>query len=81
MHRLTIIARRLESCPKAVAGLTRSSLPELAAFCSRSSTVFGGLEITDNGITQVKSVLPANWKKLTLKGIGVDRRNYEVVNH
>lgn len=42
---------------------------------------FGGLEITDNGITQVKSVLPANWKKLTLKGIGVERRNYEVVNH
>lgn len=27
---------------------------------------FGGLEITDKGLVQIKSVLPKNWKKLTI---------------
>lgn len=40
---------------------------------------FGGLDITDKGIIQHKSVLPKHWKKLTLKGIGVDRKDYSVI--
>jgi len=39
---------------------------------------FGGLEITPAGITQIKSVLPAQWKSLTLKGIGVDKKTFTV---
>jgi len=39
---------------------------------------FGGLDITVKGITQVKSVLPASWKSLTLKGIGPERRTFSV---
>jgi trehalose/maltose hydrolase-like predicted phosphorylase len=39
---------------------------------------FGGLEITPRGITQVKSVLPAGWKSLTLTGIGNERKTYSV---
>jgi trehalose/maltose hydrolase-like predicted phosphorylase len=37
---------------------------------------FGGLEITSNGIIQVKSKLPAQWKSLKLIGIGVDKKTY-----
>ncbi len=37
---------------------------------------FGGLEITSSGITQVKAVLPSQWKSLTLKGIGVEKRTF-----
>lgn len=39
---------------------------------------FGGLDITDTGIKQVKSVLPTGWKRLTLKGIGPDKKTYVV---
>jgi trehalose/maltose hydrolase-like predicted phosphorylase len=35
---------------------------------------FGGLDITPGGIQQVKSKLPAKWKKLTIKGYGPDRK-------
>lgn len=37
---------------------------------------FGGLEITPKGIIQVKSSLPANWKKLTITGIGIEQKSY-----
>ena len=38
---------------------------------------FGGLNITDNGIKQLKStILPPHWKKLILKGIGVKREEF-----
>ncbi len=37
---------------------------------------FGGLEITAKGITQIKSKLPAEWKGLTLTGIGVEKKSY-----
>jgi trehalose/maltose hydrolase-like predicted phosphorylase len=38
---------------------------------------FGGIDISyDGGITQVKSVLPKGWKKLTLKGIGKDKQTF-----
>jgi trehalose/maltose hydrolase-like predicted phosphorylase len=39
---------------------------------------FGGLEITAEGIKQVKSVLPKNWRSLTLTGVGPERRTYTV---
>jgi trehalose/maltose hydrolase-like predicted phosphorylase len=39
---------------------------------------FGGLEITPKGITQIKSVLPKNWKSLVLTGIGMERKTYTV---
>lgn len=37
---------------------------------------FGGLEITPTGIQQIKSTLPKGWKKLTITGVGVDRRTF-----
>ncbi len=39
---------------------------------------FGGLDITQAGITQVKSVLPSNWKSITITGVGVDKKTYTV---
>jgi trehalose/maltose hydrolase-like predicted phosphorylase len=39
---------------------------------------FGGLEITPKGIIRVRSTLPANWKSLTLTGIGVDKKTFVV---
>lgn len=37
---------------------------------------FGGLDITPEGIKQVKSKLPANWKSLTITGAGVDKKTF-----
>ncbi|WP_240348068.1 glycosyl hydrolase family 95 catalytic domain-containing protein [Longitalea arenae] len=37
---------------------------------------FGGLEITAKGIIQGRSVLPANWNKLTITGVGVGKKTY-----
>ncbi|HVY74197.1 MAG TPA: hypothetical protein VG890_05165 [Puia sp.] len=39
---------------------------------------FGGLDITDKGIVQVPSKLPSGWKKLTITGVGRDKKNYQV---
>jgi protein-glucosylgalactosylhydroxylysine glucosidase len=39
---------------------------------------FGGLDITDAGITQLKTKLPKKWKSLTIKGIGVDGKTIVV---
>lgn len=39
---------------------------------------FGGLEITSKGLTQLKTVLPKNWKSLTLTGVGVEKKTYTV---
>ena len=39
---------------------------------------FGGLDITSTGITQVKSVLPPNWKSITITGVGMDKKTYTV---
>lgn len=39
---------------------------------------FGGLEITPTGITQLKVKLPANWKRLTITGVGVEGKTYTV---
>lgn len=38
----------------------------------------GGLELTDDGIVQLPSVMPKGWRKLTIKGVGPDRRTYTV---
>jgi trehalose/maltose hydrolase-like predicted phosphorylase len=37
---------------------------------------FGGLEITPTGITQIKSTMPKQWKSLTLKGIGPEKKTF-----
>lgn len=37
---------------------------------------FGGLEITPKGIIQIRSSLPSNWKKLTITGVGVQKKTY-----
>ncbi len=39
---------------------------------------FGGLEITPQGITQVKSALPKQWKSLTIKGVGPEKKIFSV---
>jgi protein-glucosylgalactosylhydroxylysine glucosidase len=39
---------------------------------------FGGLEITPLGIKQIKSVLPKNWKSLTITGVGPERKTFVV---
>jgi protein-glucosylgalactosylhydroxylysine glucosidase len=39
---------------------------------------FGGLEITSKGIVQVPSALPANWKRLTITGIGPEKKTFTV---
>ena len=41
---------------------------------------FGGLSIKDGGIVQQKSSLPASWKRLTITGVGKDKKTYTVVN-
>ncbi|MFZ6013399.1 MAG: glycoside hydrolase family 65 protein [Bacteroidota bacterium] len=39
---------------------------------------FGGLQITDKGISQNKTLLPKNWKSMQLKGVGVNRKEFGV---
>jgi trehalose/maltose hydrolase-like predicted phosphorylase len=39
---------------------------------------FGGLDITPKGIIQVKSVLPSQWKSLTIKGVGPEKKVFSV---
>lgn len=39
---------------------------------------FGGLQISDSGIIQIKTGLPKGWKSLTLKGIGTAEKEYIV---
>ena len=39
---------------------------------------FGGLDITDKGIVQIKSVLPFAWKKLTITGVGINQKTFAV---
>lgn len=37
---------------------------------------FAGLRITKEGIVQVPSVLPKHWKKVIIKGVGPERKDY-----
>ena len=39
---------------------------------------FGGLDITPQGIVQLKTKLPKQWKSLTMTGIGVERKTFSV---
>ncbi|MBK0378412.1 glycoside hydrolase family 65 protein [Mucilaginibacter segetis] len=39
---------------------------------------FGGLDITPNGIVQLKSALPPNWTSLKITGVGVNKETYTV---
>jgi protein-glucosylgalactosylhydroxylysine glucosidase len=39
---------------------------------------FGGLDITKNGIIQLKTQLPTGWKSLTITGVGVEKKTYSV---
>lgn len=39
---------------------------------------FGGLRITDAGIVQQTTCLPNHWKRLTIKGVGPQRKTYTV---
>jgi trehalose/maltose hydrolase-like predicted phosphorylase len=39
---------------------------------------FGGLDITPDGITQLKSSLPKQWKSLTLTGIGPQKKTFVI---
>lgn len=46
------------------------------------SVIFGfaGIEITENGLIQLPTMLPSNWKSLTVTGVGPDRQTFRVVN-
>ena len=39
---------------------------------------FGGLKITDKGIEQIESKIPASWKELTITGVGVNEQTFNV---
>ncbi|SDB50400.1 Trehalose and maltose hydrolase (possible phosphorylase) [Flavobacteriaceae bacterium MAR_2010_188] len=39
---------------------------------------FGGLDFTDDGIVQKNPILPKEWKSLTIKGVGKDKKTFRV---
>jgi protein-glucosylgalactosylhydroxylysine glucosidase len=39
---------------------------------------FGGLHITDQGIVQQKAILPKPWKSITIKGAGIERKDFSI---
>ncbi len=39
---------------------------------------FAGLDISEGGIRKVKSAMPLHWKKLTITGVGMDKKTYTV---
>ncbi|MCR9251544.1 MAG: glycoside hydrolase family 65 protein, partial [bacterium] len=39
---------------------------------------FAGLDITDDGITQTNSNKPKKWKKLTITGVGVEKKTFVI---
>ena len=41
---------------------------------------FGGLDITPQGIVQLKTKLPKKWKSITITGVGVEKKTF-VVQH
>ena len=41
---------------------------------------FGCLHLTDEGIIQKNPILPKQWKSLTIKGVGPNKKNYTVKN-
>jgi protein-glucosylgalactosylhydroxylysine glucosidase len=41
---------------------------------------WAGLDITDTGINQLKVKLPKNWKSVTIKGVGVEKKIFKATN-
>lgn len=39
---------------------------------------FGGLDINDAGINQLKTKLPKKWKSLTLKSVGIQQKTIQI---
>ena len=39
---------------------------------------FGGLQITNDGISQLKTNLPSTWRSLEIKGVGISQKDYLV---
>ncbi len=39
---------------------------------------FGGLDITPEGIVQMKTKLPKNWKGITISGVGTEKKSFSV---
>ncbi|WP_428666926.1 glycoside hydrolase family 65 protein [Runella sp.] len=39
---------------------------------------FGGLDVTDAGVIQLKTKLPKQWKSLKITGVGVEKKTFEV---
>jgi trehalose/maltose hydrolase-like predicted phosphorylase len=39
---------------------------------------FGGLDITSKGIIQIRTILPEQWKKLTITGVGQEKKTFDV---
>jgi trehalose/maltose hydrolase-like predicted phosphorylase len=39
---------------------------------------FGGLNISDKGVSQLKTTLPKEWKKLTITGVGMEKKTFVV---
>jgi trehalose/maltose hydrolase-like predicted phosphorylase len=40
---------------------------------------FGGLTIDNKGLSQIKSTLPKGWKKLTITGVGPEKKTFTVI--
>ncbi|MFL1012651.1 glycoside hydrolase family 65 protein [Flavisericum labens] len=41
---------------------------------------FAGLHLTEDGIIQKAPIIPKKWKSLTIKGVGVDKKDYYIKN-
>lgn len=41
---------------------------------------FGGLEITPNGVVQKRPVLPSDWERLVIKGVGPEKKLFVIRN-
>jgi trehalose/maltose hydrolase-like predicted phosphorylase len=41
---------------------------------------FGGLDITDDGVIQLKTQLPKKWKSLTITGVGQEEKTFKITN-
>ena len=39
---------------------------------------FGGLDISEEGIVQENPILPKQWKSLTIKGVGPEKKTYKI---
>jgi trehalose/maltose hydrolase-like predicted phosphorylase len=46
------------------------------------SVIFGfaGIEITEQGIIQLPTKIPAHWKSLTVTGVGPEKKTYKITN-